>query len=51
MMHPVALPQNATRPIVRQLGATQRGDYTLSCLTDCGYGHAYMEIDGGIVIR
>jgi heme/copper-type cytochrome/quinol oxidase subunit 2 len=50
MMHPVALPQNATRPIVRQLGATQRGDYTLSCLTYCGYGHPYMEIDGGIVI-
>ena len=51
MMHPVALPQNATRSIVRQLGATQRGDYTLSCLTYCGYGHPYMEIDGGIVIR
>ncbi|MDF9748175.1 MULTISPECIES: hypothetical protein [Halobacteriales] len=50
MMHPVALPQNATRSIVRQLGATQRGDYTLSCLTYCGYGHPYMEIDGGIVI-
>jgi hypothetical protein len=50
MMHPVALPQNATRPIIRQLGATQRGDYTLSCLTYCGYGHPYMEIDGGIVV-
>jgi hypothetical protein len=50
MMHPVALPQNATRSIVRQLGATQRGDYTLSCQTYCGYGHPYMEIDGGIVI-
>ncbi|MDS0280459.1 hypothetical protein NDI85_21980 [Halomicroarcula sp. S1AR25-4] len=50
MMHPVALPQNATRSIVRQLGATQRGDYTLSCLTYCGYGHPYMEIDGGIVV-
>lgn len=50
MMHPVSLPQNATRPIVRQLGATQRGDYTLSCLTYCGYGHPYMEIDGGIVV-
>jgi hypothetical protein len=51
MMHPVALPQNATRPVVHQLGATRRGDYTLSCLTYCGYGHPYMEIDGGLVVR
>lgn len=50
MMRSVALPQSATRPVVRQLRATQRGDYTLSCLTDCGYGHPYMEIDGGIVV-
>jgi len=50
MMHPVALPQSATRPVDRQLGATRRGDYTLSCLTYCGYGHPYMEIDGGIVV-
>ncbi|WP_254767493.1 hypothetical protein [Salinilacihabitans rarus] len=50
MMHPVALPQSATRPAVRQLSATRRGDYTLSCLTYCGYGHPYMEIDGGIIV-
>ncbi|MFC7130494.1 hypothetical protein [Haloferax chudinovii] len=50
MMHPVPLPQSATGPVVRQLGATRRGDYTLSCLTYCGYGHPYMEIDGGIVV-
>ncbi|MFC6993892.1 hypothetical protein ACFQH3_20550 [Haladaptatus sp. GCM10025707] len=50
MMHPVALPRRATRPVVRQLGVTRPGDYTLSCLTYCGYGHAYMEIDGGIVV-
>ena len=50
MMHSVALLQSATRPVVRQLSATRRGDYTLSCLTYCGYGHPYMEIDGGIVV-
>lgn len=50
MMHPVALPRNATAPIRRQLSATRRGDYTLSCLTYCGYGHPYMEIDGGIAV-
>lgn len=50
MMRSVALPQSATRPVVRQLGATRRGDYTLSCLTYCGYGHPYMEIDGGIIV-
>lgn len=50
MMNSVPLPQSATRPVVRHLGATRRGDYTLSCLTYCGYGHPYMEIDGGIVV-
>jgi hypothetical protein len=50
MMHPVALPHNATSPVVRQLGATRRGDYTLSCLTYCGYSHPYMEIDGRIIV-
>jgi len=50
MMHPIALPRSATKPVVRQLSAARRGDYTLSCLTYCGYGHAYMEIDGGIVV-
>ncbi|WP_254533345.1 hypothetical protein [Natrinema gelatinilyticum] len=50
MMHSVALPRSATRPAVRQLGATRRDDYTLSCLTDCGYGHPYMEVDDGIVV-
>ena len=50
MMHPIALPHNDTSPVVRQLDATVRGDYTLSCLTYCGYGHPFMEIDGGIVV-
>ncbi|WP_158059279.1 cupredoxin domain-containing protein [Halorussus halophilus] len=50
MMHPVSLPHSATTPVVRQLRATRRGDYTLSCLTYCGYGHPYMEIDGGLVV-
>lgn len=50
MMHPVALSRSATAPVVRQVSATRRGDYTLSCLTYCGYGHPYMEIDGGIVV-
>lgn len=50
MMHPVALPKNATRPVPRQLSATRRGDYSLSCLASCRYSHPYMEIDGGIVI-
>ncbi|WP_435344919.1 hypothetical protein [Haloarchaeobius sp. HRN-SO-5] len=50
MLHPVALPRSGTSPVVRRLRATRRGDYTLSCLTDCGYGHAYMDLDGGIVV-
>lgn len=50
MLHPVVLSHTATAPVVRQVGATQRGDYTLSCLTECGYGHPYMELDGAIVV-
>lgn len=50
MMHPITLPRSASTPTIRQFGLTQRGDYTLSCLTYCGYGHPYMEIDGGLVV-
>lgn len=50
MMHPVALSRSATAPVTRQVSASRRGDYTLSCLLYCGYGHPYMEIDGGIVV-
>lgn len=51
MMHPVALPHNARRPTNATLAASQRGDYTLSCLTYCGYGHPYMDVDGAFVVR
>lgn len=50
-LHPVALLHGATTPVTRRVRATQPGDHTLSCLTYCGYGHPYMEIDGGIVVR
>lgn len=51
MMHPIALPHTATRPATVTLTATQRGDYTFSCMTYCGYGHDYMDLDGGLVVR
>lgn len=51
MMHPLALPRDATRPRVATMTASRRGDYTLSCMTNCGYGHAYMDLDGAIVVR
>jgi len=51
MLHPVPLPADATSPTTARLVATQRGDYTLSCLTYCGYGHPYMERDGALVVR
>lgn len=51
MMHPVALPRDATRPTTVALTASQRGDYTLSCLTYCGYGHVYMDRDSALVVR
>lgn len=51
MMHPIGLPHDATRATTATLAASQRGDYTLSCLTYCGYGHAYMDLDGALVVR
>jgi hypothetical protein len=51
MLHPIPLPSDATTPTTARLRASERGDYTLSCLTDCGYGHPYMERDGALVVR
>ncbi|WP_254545651.1 hypothetical protein [Halomarina pelagica] len=51
MMHPVALPRDASSPTVVRLSASRRGDFTLSCRTYCGYGHPYMDLDGAIVVR
>lgn len=51
MLHPIPLPADATTPTTARLRASERGDYTLSCLTDCGYGHPYMERDGALVVR
>ena len=51
MLHPVPLPHDAPRPTVAGLAATERGNYSLSCLTYCGYGHAFMELPGAIVVR
>lgn len=51
MMHPLELPHNARRPTTTTLIASRRGDYTLSCLTYCGYGHAYMDLDGALLVR
>ncbi|GAA0197475.1 hypothetical protein ACFFQF_20735 [Haladaptatus pallidirubidus] len=51
MMHPLALPHNATKPTAATMRASRRGDYTLSCLTYCGYGHPYMDLDGALVVR
>ncbi|MFC3959486.1 hypothetical protein [Halovivax cerinus] len=50
-MHPLALPTDTTRPTVDTVTASQRGDYTLSCMTYCGYGHPYMYLDGGLIVR
>jgi len=51
MLHPVPLPHDASQPAVAGLVASDRGDYTLSCLTYCGYGHPFMELDGAFVVR
>ncbi|AZH27065.1 cupredoxin domain-containing protein [Haloplanus aerogenes] len=51
MLHPIPLPADATSPTTARLTATQRGDYTLSCLTYCGYGHPYMERVGVLGVR
>jgi hypothetical protein len=51
MLRPIPLPADATSPTTAGLSASQRGNYTLSCLTDCGYGHPYMELEGALVVR
>lgn len=51
MLHPVPLPADATHPTTARLSASRRGDYTLSCFTDCGYGHPYMELEGALLVQ
>lgn len=51
MLNPIALPHDASRPATAGIVASQRGDYTISCLTYCGYGHPFMELDGAFVVR
>ncbi|MFB6080763.1 MAG: hypothetical protein ABEJ81_07185 [Haloferacaceae archaeon] len=51
MMHPIPLPHDAPRPSVAGLTASEPGDHTLSCLTYCGYGHPYMDLDGAFQVR
>jgi len=51
MLHPIPLPRSATRPTTAGVRATERGDYTITCLTYCGYGHPFMELDGAFVVR
>ncbi|MFB6169703.1 MAG: hypothetical protein ABEJ06_01010 [Haloarculaceae archaeon] len=51
MLHPIPLPHDAPRPATAGIVASERGDYTLSCVTDCGYGHPFMDRDGAFVVR
>ncbi|MFB6107346.1 MAG: hypothetical protein ABEJ82_00710 [Haloplanus sp.] len=51
MLPPVPLAHDVARPSVAGLVASERGDYTLSCLTYCGYGHPYMDADGALLVR
>jgi hypothetical protein len=51
MVHPIPLPHDVSRPATVGLTASARGDYTVTCLTYCGYGHPYMERDGVFVVQ
>lgn len=51
MLNSILLPHDASRPATAGIVASQRGDYTISCLTYCGYGHPFMELDGAFVVR
>jgi len=51
VLRPIPLPHDAPRPTMAGLVATERGNFTLSCLTYCGYGHAFMELPGALVVR
>ena len=51
MLHPIPLPRAASQPTIAGIRGSQRGDFTISCLEYCGYGHPYMEFDGVFVVR
>lgn len=50
ILPPIPLPADATRPTKAGIWASQRGDYSISCLEYCGYGHSFIDVDGSFVV-
>ena len=51
VFHPLFLPHDAPAPIETTFEASLRGEYSLRCLTYCGYGHPYMDLDDAVAVR
>jgi len=51
VFHPFFLSHDAPAPIETTFEASLRGEYSLHCLTYCGYGHPYMDLDDAVVVR
>lgn len=51
MGHAMAMARDASGPTTATVTASTRGSYSFRCMTDCGYGHAYMDLDDALVVR
>jgi len=49
--HPLFLGHDASTPVEVTFDAAVPDEYSLSCMTYCGYGHPYMDLDDALVVR
>lgn len=51
MFHPLFLAHDATTPVEVTVQAVVADEYSLECLTYCGYGHPYMDLDDAVTVN
>jgi len=50
MFHPLFLAHDATTPVEVTFQVTVPDEYSLECMTYCGYGHPYMDLDDAVTV-
>ena len=51
LFHPLFLAHDATTPVEATFETPVAEEYSLECLTYCGYGHPYMDLDDALAVR
>jgi len=51
LFHPLSLAHDAPGPVETYFRTADADEYSLECLTYCGYGHPYMDLEDAVVVR